>query len=86
MTDAKAVAAPESHVRLIFHFKVVDDGEVVGNTLSTVHSFLCVDIGSSCSVREMRFGRDESPFFAAVIASFLPLARGIMAERFRGFG
>ena len=49
LTDAKAVAAPESHVRLIFHVEVFGEGEAAGNTLSIVHFDRCDDIGSSDS-------------------------------------
>ena len=85
-TDAKAVAAPESHVRLIFHLDVVDEDEAAGNTLSIVHLDLSDDTGSSCSRPEATFEHEGLPFFFAVIADFHSFALVLWIEKLCGFG
>ena len=86
LTDAKAVAAPESQVRLIFHVKGVAGDEVFGKTLSTVQFALSDDPGSFVSWREFRWKRVELCCLVAVIASFDSRGLVIEIENLLGFG
>ena len=81
MADAIAVAAPESHMRLIFQVDVVGEDEAEGNTLSIAQFSLCGDTGSFVSG-----WRGRAPFFFAVIAGFCPFVFVDVIEKLRGFG
>jgi hypothetical protein len=85
-TDAKAVAAPESHVRLIFHVEVVGEGEATVNILSMVHFDLCDDTGSSDSGWRLPPVRERVLFFFAVIAGFHSFVFVDVIEKLCGFG
>ena len=86
LTEAKAVAAPESQVRLIFQVKGDAGDEVFGNNLSTVHLDLCEDTGSSVSWQRFCFGRVKEFFLVAVIASFVFFGLVVEVAKLLGSG